>query len=78
MIPATCHFVWLGKRFPWLNALAVVSAAKSGGFEQVVLHADDALDESPHAAALRSVPGFELRPVELDALARAPRSSAKR
>ena len=40
MIPATLHLVWLGQTFPWLNALAIVSAAERGGFERIVLHTD--------------------------------------
>jgi hypothetical protein len=71
MIPATCHFVWLGKTFPWLNALAVLSAANAGRFDRVIVHADDALDGAPHMAALRRLPQFELRLVDLDVLARA-------
>jgi hypothetical protein len=71
MIPATCHFVWLGKKFPWLNALAVLSAATAGRFERVVVHADDRLEGASHLEALRRLPTFELRLVELDRLARA-------
>jgi hypothetical protein len=77
MIPGVCHFVWLGKSFPWLNAVAVASAAKAGGFERVVLHADDDL-EATHAAGLRRFEGFELQRVDLDALARAAGESATR
>jgi hypothetical protein len=77
-IPATCHFVWLGKSFPWLNALAVVSAAKAGGFERVVLHADEDLGDEPHLFSMRKHPGFELRRVDLDQLAQAARESPAR
>ncbi len=70
MIPPVCHFVWLGNRFPWLNALAVVSATKVGGFDRVVLHTDDALATAPHVDPLRALRGFELRRIDLRRLAR--------
>jgi Glycosyltransferase sugar-binding region containing DXD motif len=70
MIPGTCHFVWLGKSFPWLNALAVASAACAGGFDRIVLHHDEDLEGSAHVAPLHQLGGFELRRVDLGALAR--------
>jgi hypothetical protein len=78
MIPATCHFVWLGKGFPWLNALALVSAAKAGGFERVILHADEDLSDEPHLGSMRAHRGFELRRIDLEALSKAARVPAHR
>ena len=40
-IPATAHFVWLGRDLPWVYGLALRSAAGRGGFERVVLHCTD-------------------------------------
>jgi hypothetical protein len=40
-IPATAHFVWLGRDLPWVYGLALRSAAARGGFERVVLHCTD-------------------------------------
>jgi hypothetical protein len=78
MIPSVAHFVWLGTRFPWLNALAVVSAAKAGGFERVVVHASDDLDGAPYARDLRRFPSIEIRPIELGWLARRAGQPASR
>lgn len=58
-IPATAHFIWYGSAFPWVNLLALRSAALNGGFECIVLHHDDALD----AASLACHPW--MAPVEL-------------
>ncbi len=70
MIPPTCHFIWLGRAFPWLNVLSVVSAAKAGGFERIVLHADNEVGGMPYFAALRRLPNFEVRRVDLGHMAR--------
>jgi hypothetical protein len=69
MIPPVGHFVWLGSAFPWLNALAVVSAAKAGGFERVIVHASDDLDGAPHVRHLRRFPSVEVRRIDLAELA---------
>jgi len=60
-IPLTAHFVWFGAAFPWVNALAVCSAAARGGFERVVLHHDEDLTAHAHYRALADIPGVELR-----------------
>jgi hypothetical protein len=52
MIPRDAHFVWLGPNFGFVHLLAVASAARSGGFERVIVHHTDALDG---AAAFRDV-----------------------
>jgi hypothetical protein len=78
MIPARCHFVWLGKTFPFLNALSVISAAKAGGFARVVLHAEDDLDETPHWQSMCRLVGFEPRRIEIGRLAREAGESERR
>jgi hypothetical protein len=47
MIPATAHFVWLGRRFPFLLGISVLSAAKFGGFTRVVVHCDSDIRHTP-------------------------------
>lgn len=71
MIPKTLHFVWLGATFPWLNALAIVSAAECGGFERIVLHTDCAADVVLANSGLRRLPMLELRSIDVPASARA-------
>jgi hypothetical protein len=73
MIPNTLHFVWLGGAFPWLNVLAIVSAAESGGFERIVLHTDCARDVVLADPALRRLAALEVRPIDLAASALAAR-----
>jgi len=70
MIPPVAHFIWLGSSFSWLHALAVVSAARSGGFSQIVLHYDHDLSSTPYWSSMQALPGFEARRVELSVLAR--------
>lgn len=64
MIPSIAHFVWYGKRLPYLHALAIRSAATHGGFDSVRLHHTDPLDPLPHVTALDELQNFEL--VSLD------------
>jgi hypothetical protein len=66
LIPRVAHFVWIGRKVAWVYALGVVSAARRGGFERVVLHHTDALEEGPGLVELRVEPRVELVP--LDAL----------
>ncbi len=61
MIPNTAHFIWLGKNLPWVYVLAVRSAALRGGFQQVVLHHEDDLSETPYWAELIGTPGVTTR-----------------
>ncbi|HVJ19637.1 MAG TPA: glycosyltransferase [Polyangiaceae bacterium] len=67
MIPAIAHFIWLTPDFPWLNVLAVRSAALRGGFERVVVHVTH---EPSHE--LDGVPGVEVRRLDPAALLRDP------
>jgi len=76
-IPRVARFIWFGERFPWVNVLALRSAARAGGFERVVLHHDaplEALRASVEAAAagsweaLEAEGGFEAQRLDLAAL----------
>lgn len=58
-IPSIAHFIWFGQSFPWLNWLAVRSAADRGGFERVILHHADDLSEAPYFQALAADPRIE-------------------
>ena len=78
VIPPVAHFVWLGATFPWLNALAVVSAAKVGGFERIVVHVSEELEDTPHLRPLARFGSVEIRRIELQALARATSERAAR
>jgi hypothetical protein len=63
MIPPLAHFVWLTPDFPWLNLLAVQSAALRGGFERVVLHLRHELDRE-RSAELCRLGNVELRQLD--------------
>lgn len=69
MIPRVLHFIWLGTEFPWLNALAVASAAEQGGFERIVLHTDCPPEVVLANAGLRRLRTLEVRAVDLRAIA---------
>ena len=60
-IPFRAHFIWLGHELPWVNVLAIRSAAERGGFERVTLHHDEDLSAAPHFRALAAVDRLELR-----------------
>jgi hypothetical protein len=64
MIPGVAHFIWLGRQFPWVHALAIRSCAERGGFERIVLHCSDDLSASPWWPEVATLPGFEVRPIE--------------
>lgn len=65
-MPNLAHLVWLGSRFPWLNVLAVRSAAERGGFDRVVLHHDSDLSATPFFDELAKIPRVELRLLDWD------------
>lgn len=67
-IPPLVHFVWLGTEFPWLNYVAIRSAAERSGMQRVLLHHRDDLDGSPWYEALRAVPRVELHRLADEAL----------
>ncbi|MBI5487806.1 MAG: glycosyl transferase [Deltaproteobacteria bacterium] len=61
MIPAVAHFVWFGRRLPWVHALGLRSAARRGEFEKVVLHHADELESGEGTNSLRGEPRIECR-----------------
>lgn len=70
MVPAVAHFIWFGRTFWWVNALAIRSCCQRGEFERVVLHHDEDLAEIPAFAELSTLPNFEARRLEPDAVLR--------
>ncbi len=68
MIPRTAHFIWFGTAFPWVHALAIRSAAVRGGFERVVLHHSDDLEDAPWWSEAARTPGFTARRIDEPAL----------
>lgn len=60
MIPPTAHFVWLGRKLPWVYVLGVLAAARRGGFERVLVHHIDELEEDAGIVELRAEPRVEL------------------
>ena len=60
-IPLRAHLIWFGQHFPWVNVLAVRSAALRGGFDEVVLHHDSDLSATPHYRELVETPHVSLR-----------------
>ncbi|MBX2814146.1 MAG: hypothetical protein KTR25_20220 [Myxococcales bacterium] len=67
MVPSVAHFIWFGRHFPWLNELAIASAALPGAFERVVLHHDGELNPAV-LERLRRVPGFAAERIDPEAL----------
>jgi hypothetical protein len=65
-IPRHAHLIWLGRDLPWVNVLAVRSAAERGGFERVTLHHDEDLSAAPLYGALAAIDRLELRRLRLD------------
>lgn len=66
-IPSLAHFVWFGRAFPWVNFLAIQSAAERGEFDHVYLHHQDDLSEREPFRALARLPNVTTR--RLDPLA---------
>lgn len=67
-VPLRAHFVWFGAQFPWVNLLAVRSAALRGGFTEVVLHHDSDLQHTPYFHELISIPNVRLQKLVLHEL----------
>lgn len=67
-IPARLHHCWIGPALPWAYALAVLSAARRSGLDEVVLHHTDALAADDALAALRRAPGVRLARIDAAAL----------
>jgi hypothetical protein len=70
VIPNVAHFIWFGAQLPWVHTLALRSAARSGGFERVILHHADELSRTPVWPELLAIPGFEARRIDARALDR--------
>jgi Glycosyltransferase sugar-binding region containing DXD motif len=70
-IPLRAHFVWFGAQFPWVNLLAVRSAAVRGGFTELVLHHDSDLSTTPYFDELVAIPGLRLARLRIPELLRA-------
>jgi hypothetical protein len=63
MIPNVAHFIWYGRKLPWLNAMSIVSAARAGGFARIVLHHDPEL--APETLLrLQTLPNLEARAID--------------
>jgi hypothetical protein len=67
-VPLRAHFVWLGSQFPWVNLLAIRSAALRGGFSELVLHHDSDLRATPYYDELLAIPRLRLAPLCLPEL----------
>jgi hypothetical protein len=61
VIPPTAHFVWLGRKLPWVYVVGVLAAARRGGFERVLVHHIDELEPDAGIVELRAEPHVELR-----------------
>ena len=63
----TIHFCWIGHHLEWVHGFAMLSAARHGGLERVVLHHTDDLTDSPVTRALRQH-GVTLLRLDTDSL----------
>ena len=61
MIPSKAHFVWFGRSFPWIYGMALRTAARRGGFEEVILHHEDDLDREAGWRVALDTPGVSAR-----------------
>jgi hypothetical protein len=68
MIPATAHFIWFGRDFPWIYGLALRSAALRGDFSSVVLHHSDELEATPGWQLAMETPKVKARRLDPEAL----------
>jgi hypothetical protein len=69
VIPNVAHFIWFGKKLPWVYRVAVRSAARVGQFSRVVLHHESSLGDD-ELAELRTLREFDSRPIEVKSLFR--------
>jgi hypothetical protein len=67
MIPNLAHFVWIGRNLPFIYGLAMRSAALKGGFDEVILHHTEPLQEEPWFEDVFG-PSGDTRGVQLRAL----------
>ncbi|MBH22983.1 MAG: glycosyl transferase [Myxococcales bacterium] len=68
MIPPIAHFIWFGPAFPWANVLAIQTCLRNGDIERAVLHCDHDLSATPHWHLLADLEGFEVRPIDPEAI----------
>jgi hypothetical protein len=66
MIPLRLHFIWMGRKFPFVNRLAIESARQLHPGAEIILHYEDPPVDNPDWEALRSKAQF--RPIDLPAL----------
>jgi hypothetical protein len=64
LIPNVAHFIWLGSGLLWVHRLALLSAAKRGGFERVLLHHDGLLAVDSVQRELVAESSIELRAID--------------
>ncbi|MDX2055474.1 MAG: glycosyltransferase [Polyangiaceae bacterium] len=74
MIPLVAHFIWIGSSLPYTHLIALRSAARSGGFSQVILHHTHDFTEGEVWLALKSEPKVVMRRLELEQRVRAVES----
>ncbi|MFN3198342.1 MAG: glycosyltransferase [Bradymonadia bacterium] len=70
-IPAKAHFIWFGTGLHWVHALSMISAARRGGFDEVILHHADDLTPAPAwptLAAAQARGELTLRPLDPEAI----------
>lgn len=65
MIPHHFHLIWIGKRFPFVNRLAVESLRQTNPGARITVHFEDPPDNADWKALDKVV---ELRPLDLPAL----------
>jgi hypothetical protein len=65
LIPHHFHLIWIGKRFPFVNRLAVESLRRSNPGARITIHYEDPPDNADWKALAADT---ELRPIDLPAL----------
>lgn len=65
MIPHHFHLIWIGKRFPFVNRLAVESLRQTNPDARITIHYEDPPDNADWQALAANT---ELRPLDLPAL----------
>ena len=65
-IPKAFHYVWMGKDFPYFCWLSVAATVRlhPGAPVYIWVHGD--VPKVPNFARLRTLPGVEIRPIELE------------
>lgn len=68
LIPRRGHFVWFGRRFPYMNAIAARSALARSGISELWLWHADPLRGQPHFDELCEDPRVHPRPLSFETL----------